>query len=379
VALCAVVLAGAGLFIRTLQDRLRIDLGFPVDGIAMVTVNPGMVGYPDARIQSLARSLTERVRSLPGVESAAAGARVPVRASGTGTFVEVDGYAPRPDEEMRVDYTHITPAYFDALGLAVLSGRDLAESDGTATVAVINEEMARRWWPGRSAVGGTVRFGGANYTVVGITRNTAWQHLDVGGGPFLFAPMLRNPERAPAGQFTVIARAVDELHAAALVPAMARMVEDVDPGLVVTDARTMRAELVMRLAPQRAAALLLSAFGALTLVLAAIGIYGVVAFTVGRRRRDYGVMLALGARPRGVLGLAARQMLAPIALGLAAGVAGAAALARVIGAAVPGVPAADPLSIASAALLLAVTAAAATVIPARRAAGVDPLTAIRSE
>lgn len=382
VALCVVLLTGAGLFVRTLRNHLQADLGFNATGVATLAVQPWMHRYTSERTAALIRSMETSISSLPGVVSASAGARVPVRAGGgDGAFVEVEGYVPAPDEELRVEENFVTQDYFRTLGIPVLRGREFTDRDvaGAARVAIINEEMAEAWWPDRDAIGGAFTIDGERHIVVGVVSNTAWEGLSPGGSPFVYLPALQNAERLAIGrQVTFLLRTTvrDEEQ---LVPLLQARLRSIDPALAIISSGTMDAELATTLAPQRAVATLLAAFGLLALILASVGIYGVVAYGVAQRRRDFGIRLALGARGDQLITLVARGVGAPLLAGAVIGTVGAVALGHTVRGMMFGVAPTDPLTLAGALAILVLAAAVATLVPARRAARTDPLEVMRAE
>lgn len=379
IVLCVVLLSGAGLFLRTLNNHLREDLGFRPEGLALLTVDPSMNQYTVAHTARLADDLLSRVAALPGVEVASMGMRVPLLSGGYGTFVEVEGYTPAPDEEMRVEYNLVGPDYLQTAGIRLLRGRDIASTDGAGGhgVVVINERAAETWWPGRDALGGTVSVGGVPFTVVGIAAESAWQTLEVGASPFLYAPIAQVSQRL-VGPWALLARTnVDRVDA--LLPAMRAAAAETDPSLAITYLGSMEETVATTLAPQRGVAVLLTAFAALALALATIGIYGVVAYGVAQRRRDYGIRLALGARRAQLLGHVVRGMTLPVAAGVVVGVLGTIALGRTVRGMVYGVETTDPSTLLVTIAILCLAAAVATLIPARRAARSDPLEVMRAE
>jgi predicted permease len=380
VALCVVLLAGAGLFLRTLDNHLRTDLGFRAKGVALLTIDPSMNRYTPGRTQQLVQALTVRAAALPGVEVTSTGTRVPLLSGGAGTFVQVEGYAPAPDEEMRVEYNFVGPDYLRTLGIPLRHGRDISAGDGFGgqRVAVINEKAARTWWADRDPVGGTITFGGEPHTVIGIAGDAAWQTLEVGGSPFVYVPMSQNPAAMVGPRITLIAR-TSAARVQALLPAMRAVLHEIDPGLAVSYLGSMEETVATTLAPQRGVAVLLSSFALLALALASVGIYGVVAYSVVQRRRDFGIRLALGARRGVLLAHVARGMTVPVAAGVAAGLLAAAALGRTIRGLIFGVQPTDPLTLLATVGILFLAAAAATLIPARRAARSDPLEIVRAE
>lgn len=380
VALCVVLLTGAGLFLRTLANRLRTDLGFQPQGVALVTLDPSMNSYAPERVARLIGETTTRIAALPGVQGASAGTRVPVRRGGAGTFVEVAGYTPAPDEEMRVEYNYVAPDYFHTLGLPLLRGREFTAADGPGArcVIVVNQDMARAWWPSGDAIGGRVTFRGRACEVVGIARDAAWSGLQAGGSPYVYAPVLQNADRVAEQTLTLIAR-TDPAHLATLMPLLRRTVHEFDPALAISTLGSMAGEIDTTLASQRGAALFLSGFAALALLLATVGIYGVVSYGVAQRRRDFGIRLALGARSFELVALAARGMSAPILAGVAGGLLAGIALARTVQSLMYDVAPTDPWTLAGTVGLLTLAALLATLIPARRATRADPLEIMRTE
>jgi predicted permease len=383
VSLCVILLAGAGLFLRTLGNHLRNDLGFRTEGLALLGVDASMNQYTPDRTLALVRDMTTRIAALPGVTAASAGSEVPVTGGCCGTFVEVQGYTPAPDEEMRVEYNYVAPGFLNALGIPIVRGREFTEADvvGTQKVMVIDEEMARAWFPNRDPIGGLVRFRDTTYSVVvGVARRAAWSGVTVGeGSPYLVVPILQNPDqRRSRLTLTFVARTSPE-RAATLLPAMRDALRQTDPGLAVNQLGTMDRQLATALATQRAAAILLVCFGGLALLLASIGIYGVIAYGVAQRRREFGIRLALGARNPQVFGQVARSITVPIVFGALIGLVLSAALGRTVRSLMFGVEPGDPLTLGAALAILALAAAAATLIPARRAARTDPMEVMRAE
>lgn len=376
VGLGVVLLVGAALFIRTLQNRLNVDIGFDPGGLALVTVDPSLGGIPPERARQLPERLTERLSGLPGVQSAAAGRTVPVRPGGNGTFVEVDGYQPAPDEEMRVEFSMVTPGYLRTLGLSITAGSDLTGAAATDNSAiVIDETMASRWWPDRDPIGGTVRIGESAFRVVGIARRTAWGGLDVGTTPFIFIPA--GSDRGITGPFTLVVRTSGD--AAALLPSLRSAVREVEPGLAIRQLSTMQSEIDTLLGPQRTAAWLLSAFSALALALAIIGIWGVVSYSVTRRRRDLSVRLALGATGRQIVRLVVGSTLVPIGAGLVGGIIAARALSGTVTGFMFGITGSEPATYLVVGAILSIVAGLAAWLPARNAARTDPVQAMRAE
>ncbi len=375
IALGVLLLVGAGLFTGTLRNRLDVDLGFPPGGLALVTVDASLDGLAPGRDAGLADRLEAAIRNVQGVRAVGAGVSVPIAPGGNATFVTVDGYVAAPDEEMRVEFSVVTAGYLRALGLPVVEGRDFRSVDRTTRAVLIDETMAARWWNGRSAVGGTVHFRETPFTVLGVVRRTAWNGLDVGNTPFVY---IGTRDDAPlTGRFTLLVRT--DRDAAALLPAVREAIRSVEPALAIRDMDTMVNEVGRWLAPQRTAAWLLSGFGLLALALAAMGIYGVISYTISMRRRDLSLRIVLGASGRGIVTHVARGMLVPAAAGLGAGLVSARLLSGTVERFMFGVRPTDPGIYAAVAVMLALVTMAATLLPAARAAALSPAEAIRAD
>lgn len=377
-ALCLVLLVGSGLFIRTLRNALRADFGVRTEGVALARFNLGPAGYDEMGGMTFVRTLRDRAEALPGVETASMATLVPFQGGGfVGTFFTVDGYAAAPDEELRTELIWVMPRYFQTLGIGLLEGRDFTDgdSDGDGQVVIVSRAMADRYWPGGQALGGVVRVGDAFATVVGIADDVRWSSLDEEATNAVYAPM--TPRAAASRMITAVVRSPrgsDGL-IASLGQEIRRLDPDVSPRFVLS-----MDDLVGRLLmPQRLGALLLSAFGILSLVLATVGIVGVVSYRVREQRRAIGIRMALGARREQVLWQVMRGAARPLAVGLLIGIVGALALQGTVSGFLFGVPASDPLTYAAVAALLGAVAFLATLVPARAAARVDPVQVLKAE
>lgn len=374
VAISLVLLVGSGLFLRTLRSALAFDPGFRTENVALIRYNPGFARYAAAESYDLLRRVEERLRGLPGVEDASTATLVPLQVGGhRGTFVDVDGYEAGPDEEMRVEYVGVRPGYFRTLGIPLLSGRGFTSGDdaGATEVAVVSETAARRWWPDGDAVGGRIRFAGAWFRVVGVAGDVRWRALEEEPGPFLFVSIDQFPAQTVGSFLTVAARTSAD--AGAALPTIRTAFASVEPDVALTSVTTMGRQVEEALAPQRLGAILLTALGALALILAAVGIYGVVSYAVSRRLREVGIRLALGAGRREVVAGLVGEMAVPVGLGLVVGLGAALALSGLVRGFVFGVASADPITYAAITVGLAAVAAVATLVPARRATRIDPV------
>jgi predicted permease len=380
IALCLPLLIGAGLFLRSLEKSLAADPGFTVDRVALAGLDLGLARYTAPQAAAFRHDLAQRLAASPGVLSASWAALVPIDPDSEEESLEVEGYRPGPGEERSVDMNFVAPGYFRTMGIPLLAGRDFADADAegrtAARVAVVSRAMARRYWPGQDPIGRTLRVLGERTTVVGVAEDARYHSLADTPGPYLYLAIAQNPVEAGLGSLSLLVPAGAP---AAVLPAVRRAVHDLDRKLPITRAETLAEHLGALLLPQRFAATLLNALGFLTLVLAAVGIYGIVAYAVGRRTREIGVRMALGAGMGEILRLVVGGGALRIGLGLAAGLGAAAAVTRLAARFLYGVSATDPLSFGGAALLLAAVALAATWLPARRAARIDPSVALRSE
>ena len=316
--------------------------------------------------------------STRGAVAFGAATRVPLMTGGNATFLEsVLDYRAAEDEELRLEFNVVTPGFFRALGLPLLAGRVFEPTDwveGGAAPLVINQHMAERWWPGRSAVDGAVMFYGGeqNSRVVGVVANTKWDDgMLTDDYPFAYMPM--DGSRAAQGPITLLVRTEST---ATTLPALRRELLQLDgdmPMLQLATFDTLRQTVLM---PQRMGATLLGAFALLALLLSAVGIYGVVGHSVGQRTREIGIRMALGADRGDVVAMVARGVLAPVAIGVAAGLGGALLLSGTVRSFLYGVSPADPMAFVLVIAVLAAIAALAAWLPARRAARVDPVRAL---
>lgn len=379
VALTAVLLVVAGLLLRSAAASARADVGFPTAGLAAVAADTNMVRYTPEQSAQFWRVALERVRALPGVTSAAlVSPTLPFTFNFNQQEVRVDSrtYAAGQRGET-IGNVAASPGYFTTLGVRLLEGRDLGAADaaGAPDVVVVNAAMARAYWPTGSALGHTIQAPGSGRTfrVVGVVADHKQHGVLETPAPHMYFAAAQQPARYNF----LLARTTGE--AGALVTAMTRELLAVEPVLVIADAATMDQHLAATLLPARVGAALAAAFGALGTLLAALGLYGVIAFSVARRTREIGLRMALGAAPRGVMAMVMRQGAVLMAAGLLVGGALAAGAAFLLRAVLYGVTAADPVAWGAAALALLTAGALANAVPARRAMRVQPLTALRTD
>lgn len=382
-ALCLVLLTGSALFLQALGNGLRTDLGFEAEGVAVASLDLSLLHYggPEGRV--FVDALVERLESMPGVIAAGVGTRAPMLPGGAATMLQsVEGYQPADDEELRLEYAFVSDGYLRALGLPLLDGRALTRADESGELLmVVNREMAERWWPERSAVGGRVAFYGdppPMGDIVGVVEDTKWDDgIAIADYPFAYRPLATSGGRWVGGRIAVVVRTSGD--AAALLPVLRAEIAALEPDASLITLATMESLLSDVLMPQRMGAQLLSWFALLALVLAAVGIYSVVAYSVTQRRRDLGIRIALGAEGRSIFAMVIGGVMGPVILGLIGGVGTALLLGRTVAGFMYGISPADPLTITAVGSGLVVVAILASVVPARRATLVDPIVALRAE
>ena len=376
VALSFMLLVCAGLFLHTLRNAQQVDPGFAVRHGVLASIDLLPLGYDDTRGREFFRRVLSRVRALPAVDAVSLAQRAPFGFGGMGEFsVAVDGYTPAPNEAMVVSYNRVGSDYLTTLGIPVVSGREFTDRDdgGTEDVTIINETLARLYFLGRDPVGGRVRSGGRTLRVVGVARDARYASITEAPRPLLYLPVLQwyRPDTV-----LHVKTAADP---AVIVPMIQHAVRLIEPNLSLSDIRTIAQQLDTAVFVQRTVASLLGIFGLLALGLATVGLYGVIAASVALRTPEIGLRMALGASRRDIMAMILRQGLGMTSVGLAVGIVSALALTRLFATLLIGVSATDGPTLAGTAALMALVAAAATYLPARRAAAVDPLVALRNE
>jgi putative ABC transport system permease protein len=387
-AVSLVLLTGAGLLIASFDTLRRVDPGFQTDDVLTVAFTRAPEGYDDAAsMWRFERQALERLRALPGVAAAAATSILPL-AGQYNMPVTVEG---RPDAtEGAVQMRAVSPGYFRTMAIPVVRGRTFTDADaaGAPAVTIVTQAFAERYWPDGDALGQRVLLGVYEGKVdpdqplearqiVGIVGDTRDLALDRDPRRTAYVPQAQTPDQwATFPSFVIHTRGE---HTPALRDAVVRALLAVEPGLSTPEFRPMRQLMAGSIAYQRFTTLLMTLFAGLALALTAIGIYGVVAYSVGQRQREIGVRIALGARSGDVVRLVVRQGMLPVVLGLGLGLAAAVALTRVMDSMLYEIPVRDPLTFASVALVLAAVAFLASYLPARRATRVAPIVTLRAE
>jgi len=377
VALSLVSLIGAGLFLRSLRNTERIDPGFDAKNLITLRFDVGAQGYDRVRGEEYQRRLLETVRAIPGVRAAALSANLPM-GGGIGRTVFPEGQeASAGAVGQFTTANEMSVGYLDTLGIKLRRGRDIADTDreGAPLVVVINEAMAKQFWKGEDALGKRFKFfGDPDFRqVVGIVEDTKIFTLGEDAQPQAYIPVLQfyNPA------MTLNVRAQTEGNA--LLPSVRRQVQALEPTMPLTNVQTAEDLIGQALWAPRMGAALLGIFGLIALVLAAIGIYGVMSYSVNQRTVEFGLRMALGASPSDVLGLVLRQGMLLVSIGLLIGIVTALFAMQLVKALLVGMSATDPMTFALISLLLAAVAALAGYVPARRATRVDPMVALRYE
>jgi putative ABC transport system permease protein len=387
VALAFVLLIGAGLLMASFRALLNVDPGFRPEHVLTGRVSPLPARYPDDNaLRSYSSRILDRIRALPGVEAAGATSFLPFSWDSSSSVIIPEGYVMSPGESVvSPNQLYVTPGYLEALGVPLKQGRFFAESDtvNAPGVVIVDERLARRFWPTADPVGrrmylpqspDDVAKPGPKVTwlqVVGVVGSVKLKALVEQGenarvGAY-YIPVAQNPPRNMA---LAIRAASDDV--AATKAAVERAVTEIDPEVQLFDSFAMRERVDRSLDTRRAPMLLLGMFGAVALLLASLGIYGVLAYQVGQRTREIGIRIALGSDAKGILRLVLHEALGLVLVGLAVGMAGAIALRGVIASQLYGVGAFDPRVILAATIVLAVAALFACAGPARRASRVDP-------
>jgi len=382
VAVSALLLICAGLFLRSLQNASSIDPGFDADNLLAMSMDLQLQGYDETRGQQFSVQLLERVRALPGVVSASLTETLPLGFGGR-SGITIEGYNAQQGEDMEVHNSTVAPGYFETLRIAMQQGRTFdAQDQSTAPGAVIvNEAFARRYWPGRNALGKRIQMGsvreGTNdapyLTVVGITKDGKYNSLGEDATPFFYRPATQAYVSTP----TLLVRT--QGNPANALATVRSAVESLDKNLPLYDVKTMRQHLGLALLPARLAGSVLGIFGLLALLLAAAGLYGVMANVVAGRTREIGIRMALGANPLAVMRLILQQGMRLVLIGLSIGLAAALAITHLLKSLLFGVGTTDPITFVGIAVLLTIVALLACYIPARRATKVDPMIALRCE
>ncbi|HLJ50686.1 MAG TPA: ABC transporter permease [Bryobacteraceae bacterium] len=393
VAVCLLLLIGAGLFVRSLDNLRDLDPGFVRENVLIVGINPRQNGYKGQRLRAFYEQLLGQVRSMPQVRAASLARVTPLSGSRWNNEIAVQGYSRKPDEEPSVDFNAVSPDYFQTMGIPLLLGRDFRTEDNPATspdvpdgkltgpapVAIINQAMAKKFWGDQSPIGRrfsmtTDQFQmDKSFEVVGVVKDTKYFGLRDAVESMVYVP----DWRLGASPFSLCVRTAADPEP--MVASIRREASHIDSSIPVLQTLTMEQQLNNNVSQERIVATLCSFFGGLALLLAVVGLYGLMAHTVTRRTREIGIRMALGAVRGNVMWLVMRETILLVVIGAAIGVPIAFGLTRFVKSFLYGLTPQDPANIVAAAAILTVAMLLAGYIPARRATRVDPMVALRWE
>lgn len=379
VAISLVLLIAAGLFLRSMRSAEAINPGFNADNQLIAPMNIQLLKYTRTQGRAFYEQVIEKVESLPGVQSASLARVVPLSGGGRTNTVYIEGQEPPPEDRPNTTNANVVGLrYFETLGIPLLGGRDFAASDreGAPGVVIVNETFARRFWNDESPVGKHISLRGQQgpyLEVIGLARDGKYRTLGESPRPSIYLPVSQNHETG----MTLHVRTTVEPRQ--LVAAIRGEIQAIEKNLPVYDVRTMREHLGSALFGARMGAILLAVFGGLALLLATVGLYGVMGYSVARRTHEIGIRMALGATRRDVLGLVLKDGLVLVGLGVAGGLAGAWFATRLLAGFLYDISTTDPLTFVAISLLLTGVALGASFVPAHRATRVDPLVALRYE
>jgi predicted permease len=374
--LATILLVAAGLLLRSLHKAEHSGPGFNTNQMTLAAFDLSGSGYNDERAIDYYDRLLERIRAYPGIESASLERFVPLWFTGRGySTVRIEGQVPKPNEDMGIDFNVVGPEYFHVLQIPLISGRDFAEQDraGAPKVVVINQNMANRFWPGQDVTGHRVHIWGDWRTVVGVVRDVKYHRMNEPPESFIYLPQLQ----VDGTDANILVRS--QLPAAAVIADVRAAAKSLDSKVQPLETDTLDQLLKLSMFANRSAASLASVLGILGISLAALGIYGVLAYGVNQRIREIGIRIALGAQASHVLRLIVGRGLRLALLGAAFGVIAASAITHLMSSMLFGVTATDPLTFVVVLIVVAAVAALAAYIPARRATRVDPTVALRYE
>lgn len=376
IALALVLLVSAGLCLKGLQEAQRVDKGFNSDHLLFSGLSIGMNGYDEARGKLFFRELQRRVAAQPGVRDVALSSWYPLGIAGGGTWgVEVDGYDRKPNEDTDILRSAISPRYFATLQIPLLEGRDFSEQDdeNAPKVAIINEAMAQRFWPGQSALGRSFRAGGASRTIVGIAKTGKYSRLNEHPKGFFYTPFRQG---LPELRLDLAIRTVGA--PMAFAGTLRQEIRKLDPDVESWGTLSMDDFISGSFSQQRIVSSLLLLLGAVAVLLAAMGVYGVMAYAVAQRRQEFGIRAALGATPSAILSLILREGLLLASVGAGAGLFMALAMTRLMGRFLYGVSPSDPVIFAGVISFLVLATLLACAWPAHRASRMNPVDTLRA-
>jgi predicted permease len=376
IALSLILLIGAGLFLRTLRNLNSIDLGFERENVLLAALDPSHSGYTPEQTRRSFLGLLEGLQVIPGVRSASLSWNPPVAGGGSSRTVSVEGRVPGPEANREIYVNWVAPRYFETLGVPLIAGRDFSFHDTPESprVVIINQTMARVFFGDADPIGHRIRVEDNDIReVVGVVGDSRYLEIREKITPTLYLNTFQSP--SPGSEFAI--RTTGDPNA--VVPAVRREIERQVKGMAITNVRTLASQVDAWIVQERLVTLLSSCFGGLALFIAAVGLYGVLSYTVARRTQEIGIRMALGAQPHVVLAMILKEIIWLVCLGLALGIPLALILGRFIADLLYGLTSTDPLTIVVGTLVMLIVALLAGYVPARRATKVDPLVALRCE
>jgi predicted permease len=391
VAVSLLLVAAAGLFLRTLQNLQAVDVGFDTRALVSFTVEPSMSGYTSRRTKELLKTLLERLQATPGVSSATVASVRLLDGSQWTSDVTVEGYAHGNEEDMEQNCLAVGPGYFRTMGMPLLAGRELDERDERLEdlpddqgllqyrVAVVNERFVKKYFGERNPIGRHIGFGTdpgrpTPIEIVGVVADSKYADVRDEAPRQIFFPILET--RNPRG-FTAYVRTTQP--PSAMIASVRRLVQELDPNVPVVAPRSLEQQVGRSVSRERMVAMMSGVFGTLATLLAVVGLYGVMAYSVARRTREIGIRMALGARAGDISRMVVREVLVITAAGIAVALLASWSLGRLVASQLYGVSPTDPLTLSAAVLVLATVSLLAGLVPSRRAARVEPTTALHYE
>ena len=380
IAVCFVLLAAAALFVRSLVEAERADLGFRPDGVLNVHMDVGQLGYTEAQGRAFFEEVDRRVRAIPGVETMSFAFTIPMGYIRVGDTVEAEGQPVDSNTRLSAGKNIVSAEHFQTMGIQVIRGRSFSvvDNEQSRPVALVNQHLADMLWPGQDPIGRRFRSGGPEASweeVVGVTRTGKYRFLFEDPQPYFYVPSAQEYTGLRVLQIRT------SMPPEALAPAIQRAIQVLEPDLPLYDVQSMRHALGSGLGffPVRVGAISAASLGLLAFVLAIVGLYGVISYLTSQRTHEIGVRMAIGATRKDIVRLVLQEGLKLVLSGLAAGLLVTLACSRIVGSFLFGISARDPLTLVSVAPILGCVALIACAIPAWRAAGVNPAVALRSE
>ena len=375
VALSLIALIGAGLFLISLSNAQKINPGFDTTNLAMLSFDVGSLNYDPARAKEFQRRALEAAQTVPGVKTATLSNNIPLFDGGFARSVFPEGTEGSTTRNGIITQLGVVAQdYLQTMGIPLMSGQNFDSSvrEDSQKVAIINQAAAKRFWPNEDPIGKRFKFFGEKefVQVIGVARDSKYNSLGEDPTPFIYVPLIQNPSTG----VTLFFRSNGDTRS--VIPSVRGQVQALDRNLPLTNVQPIGEVIDQALFNARFGAGLLAVFAGLAVLLCAVGIYGVVGYTVGQRVREFGIRMALGAQPKDVVLMVIRQSARTLAIGLVAGLIAAFVLARLVVDLLYGVGATEPLAFTATALILAAIGLFASYIPARHAAAVDPMKAL---